>query len=375
MVVALAVVSMVSAVWFADPYSGDYPFFVTAYRNLTNRDGLYVYHWMPHIQSGPVSLLAYGAASLAGLAGFPVLVALLGLVVLAIVARWCRQRDRSLAVLGIGGLVLVLEWRSLATWGHLDDALVLVIVMTSLVALERRRPGVAVLLLGLALAIKPWVVMFVPLTLATEGAWWRRLSGPATSVAVGSLFWLPFVVTSPDTLDGIRPSVEVARDSIVHLVARDGLTSVPAALRMAQLLLGVAVVTWTVVRGRLSCALLAGIAVRLLFEAATWPYYTAALVLGALVWDVLESRAVLPWATITAAVLVFPPWWFDAPDVRASMRLVACLGALELVRRTVTRPGLSSAEGGAGAARGGEDVLVELDAESGCVGELDPTAV
>ena len=143
------------------------------------------------------------------------------------------------------------------------------------------------------------------------------------------------------------------------------------------------VVLWTVWRGHAASGVLAGVAVRLLLEAATWPYYTAAFVLGAFMWDALESRWRRPWATVAAATLLVQPAWIASADVRAVLRLVACLGALELVRRTAARtvaggaggPADGSAEGGAGAAGAGEHVLVEGHAEPGQVAQFDPAAV
>ncbi len=359
----LAVVSMLSATVWADASRGDYTFFVQAWDNLTTRDGLYVYRWMPNIQSGPVSLLGYGLVDLLGHGGFLVVVAALGLLAVGVIARWGAALGRPLSVIAIGGVVVVLQWRSLATWGHLDDGLVLVATIVSLECLRRNRRDMPVLLLGLSLAIKPWAILFVPLLLGASGPWHKRLRPPAASCAIGALFWAPFIVATTDTLDGMRPIVLVAPDSIVHLFTRQALAEVPPAVRVAQLTLGIAAVAWTVVRRRPSCALLVGVAVRLLFEAGTWPYYTIALVLGALVWDVLEARSRVPWATLATSVLIFPPWWFDAPDIRAAMRLVACLGALELARRTVGRPPIPLFDSTASFPAGSAEVVDATEAE------------
>ena len=387
-VAALTLVAIVSAAVFRSESPGDYAFFVTAFHNLVDRDGLFVYRWTANVQTGPVSLLAYGACSALGRAWFTPVVAVVGSAVVWATAHIGRRRGLPLrpVVLALGGLLTLLEWRSLGRWGHLDDALALASAVAALAAHEHRRPRVAALVLGVSLAIKPWAVMFLPLAIdpasltvvddARVGAvqrWRHRLSGPVVALVTGGAFWLPFVVASPDTLNGIRPQVSIAADSVLHLVTRQW-GGVPAGLRVAQLLLGLAVVLWTVRRGHPSCALLAGVAVRLLFEAATWPYYTAALVAGAFLWDAHESRARWPRATIATVLLLLPPWWFEAPDLRAALRLVACVGALELVRRTLRRS-TGSAEGGAGTAGGGEDLLVEFDAETGTVGQLDPAAV
>ena len=81
-----------------------------------------------------------------------------------------------------------------------------------------------------------------------------------------------------------------------------------------------------------SCALLAGVAVRLFLflERATWHYSTVGLVLGALVWDLDESRSRFP-CTVAASLLVPPTWFVDADDLRSAMQVLAALGALALV--------------------------------------------
>jgi hypothetical protein len=154
-------------------------------------------------------------------------------------------------------------------------------------------------------------------------------------------------------------------------------------------------VGWVTLRGHVACALLLGVSVRLLLDGGTWPYYTAGLIVGALLWDVLESEYRIPWATIAASALLPKPTWIEPAEVRALMRLVACLGAIALVlwavRRGTRRDGdgtsdgsvdgsversvEGSVEGGDGADRSGEHALVELDAEPGPVGQLEPAIV
>jgi hypothetical protein len=392
--VVLATVTIGAAILLRPDSPGDYAFFVNAFHDLIGRDGVYLYRWTPNVQTGPISLLGYGLAAVVGHAWFTAAVAVLGVALVWTVAETARRAGRPVSplALGLGGLVTLLEWRSLATWGHLDDALVAASAVAAIVAHHVRRPWVAALVVGLSLAVKPWAVMFLPLAIdpaalhvAADASrdrirrWVGAASGPLVAMLVGSAFWAPFVLASTATLEGIRPKVTIAPDSVLHLLTRQ-LGGVPAALRVMQLLLAMGVVLWTVWRGHAAAAVLGGVAVRLLVEAATWPYYSAVFVLGAFVWDALESRWRAPWATLAAAALLVQPGWIASGDLRAALRLVACLGALELVRRAA--PGRSrlqstvcSAEGGAGAPGGGEQVLVEGHAEAGQVAELHTAAV
>ena len=64
----------------------------------------------------------------------------------------------------------------------------------------------------------------------------------------------------------------------------------------------------------------AAIAVRLATDPATWSYYTPALVIGVLVWDVLERRR-FPGATLIAVVGLAPTWLVPSDTAPAVMRL------------------------------------------------------
>ena len=372
----------VSATVFGPPHTGDLTFFVDAYRGTVGDQGLRVYAERPNIQSGPIALLSIGLLVDLGEHAFPLVVSALFVVAMVALFRMDAARGRSPVVLGLGGLIALAWWRTFAFQGHLDDAATIALAVTAVAAVERRRPVTAAVALGVALAVKPWALFLLPMLMRPTDTWRRRVLLPCLSVAIGTVTWAPFLLASSGTVGGVRPSVWVAPDSVYRLFSGASET-MPTVLRLAQLGACLVAVAWVTLRGHVSCALLLGISVRLLLDGGTWSYYTAGLIVGALLWDVLESEYPLPWASIAASALLPKPSWIEPAEVRSLMRLVACLGAVVLVLWTVRRghrgsaPGSAggSVEGRDGADRAGEHGLVEVDAEAGSVGELEPAAV
>lgn len=333
----LLLASVLAATVLRPSDTGDFWFFADRAADLFGSSGLRVYADHPKIQSGPITLLLAGAVESIDPGGFvlvPICSAALCFATIVALASLRGARERSPWMLLGGGLLLVAWWWYLALYGHLDDALVLFLASIALVAIGRGGHVGAAVAVGLMLAVKPWAVFLLPLTLRPGEAGWRRISMPMVSVAVGAACWAPFLVASSGTLDGLRPPVQVAADSVVQLfgVAVGG--DVPAALRMAQLVVALAVVATVVWRGHPEAALLGGVAVRLALDPATWEYYTVGLVLGALAWDLERSRRRWPAATVTATLLVPPDVWFELPELRSWLRLIGCALALALVFRT-----------------------------------------
>lgn len=380
--VGLVGAAAVSATVFAPSHTGDLTFFVDAYRGTVGDEGLRVYAERPNIQSGPIALLSIGLLTDLGVHAFPLVVAVLFVVTMVAVFRMDAARGRSRVVLGLGGLIALAWWRTFAFQGHLDDAATIALAVMAVAALERRRPVTAAVALGVALAVKPWALFLLPMLMRPSDTWRRRVLLPCLSLAIGVVTWAPFLFASSDTVGGVKPSVWVAPDSVYRLYTGASST-MPTVLRLAQLGACLVAVAWVTLRGHVSCALLVGVSVRLLLDGGTWSYYTAGFVVGALLWDVLESDYPLPWATIAASALLPKPTWIEPAEVRSLMRLVACLAAVALVLWTVRRgtrgtepaPSGGSVEGGDGADRAGEDGLVEFDAEAGSVGEREPAAI
>lgn len=329
-VIVLALAASASATLFAPDRRGDLDFFLGAYRAMVGEHGLGVYAEMPNIQSGPLALLALGLLDLMGSWGFPIAVALA--YIATIVAMWQLPgaRDRSLLTWLIGGGALLLWWRTFAFHGHLDDAMAVALAVAATVAATRDRRLVAGVLLGISLAVKPWTVFMLPVAMGTTGPWHRRLAGPLVGLSIGAALWAPFILADRGTLSGMRPTVRTAPDSVLHLLT-DGAWTIPAAVRVMQLAIAFWIVHRMVARGRVEWALVAGVAVRLLLDGGTWPYYTAGLVAGALLFDLTAHRHRLPWAVLVATLLLPKPTWIGPDELRVSLRLVACTMAIGTV--------------------------------------------
>jgi hypothetical protein len=345
----VALVLIASSTVFASRDNGDLWFFTLKYHEMLRPGGLHVYAQSTNTQTGPISLLLVGAIDSIEKFGYVLLPIVNGL--LCAMTLWCLWRldgvrSRSLPMFAACALLLIGWWWPLSQWGHPDDALVLTVAVASLLLVQRDRRLAGAVLIGLALAVKPWALFLLPMTLEREGTWRRRLAGPALSTAVGALCWSPFLLTSLDSLDGLRPAVFVAPDSVFGLLTGQPGVTPPAVLRLAQLGGGLALATWSAWRGRVSCLLLGAIAIRLMLDAATWDYYTVGLVLGAAVWDLTESKRRVPWLTIAVTLLV-PPHWGLADPLRGAMRLIATAGCLVIVVARV-RGGRASHPVGAG---------------------------
>ena len=75
--------------------------------------------------------------------------------------------------------------------------------------------------------------------------------------------------------------------------------------RSAQLLLGLAGGAVAVRRGRWPAVLLVAVAARILLDPGVYAYYTAGALLGTIVVDLVVTRWRVPWATVTAALLLY----------------------------------------------------------------------
>jgi hypothetical protein len=317
---------------------GDWDLFVRASRHLLGEGdapgrpgGLHLYASEPDVVTGPLTLLVVRATAGFGRSGsYAVGVVLANLMAVAALAG----AERSAAALGrmrpettlMGGVVVLVAWSELAGFGHLDDALTLLAVTIALVGIATGRGLTVGLALGVAIASKQWGVMFVPLAFALPGR--ERGRALVVGVGLGLLAWLPFVVAAPKML---------AQRGLYQIVADDSLFGVldyprlqgPTWVRGAQLAAGLAVVAVAVWRGRWPAAILTAMALRVLLDPATWSYYTAPVVLGACVWDLLGTRRRLPWWTVAEFLLLAEvSLAVDDPRLRGSLRALACVVAL-----------------------------------------------
>ena len=334
--VLLATVSLAAGVVAGG--RGDWNEFVAAGRSLLGRDGLNFFVRHGDVQTGPLSLIVARLFAFTPRDGFvlcTIASAALGLVAVRCLeaahksTRGIDRRGTELTTL-VGGIVVVFWWAKLGGYGHLDDALVLTAAAASVLLISRDRRIVAAALIGIAIAIKPWAVIFLPLTLGTFGAVRARLKPVLIAIAIGALFWAPFVLAAPKTLSSLRPTVNVAADSVIRLFGFSS-NDVPAWLRAAQLCGALAVAAIAMWRGRAGGVILAAIAVRLATDPGTWSYYTAGFVLGALAWDLIETDRVVPVMTLCATAALLPPWIVHPADLRAVLRLSICAAAVVVV--------------------------------------------
>lgn len=328
---------------------GDWDFFADAARSLfgiPTREfpaggGLGLFAHNPDIVTGPLTLISVrlltplGPSS--GYGAAVVVSSLLGVVAIAGLDAASRAlgTDRAGAVL-LGGIVLLPAWSELAGYGHLDDALALALICWGLWAVAANHPVALGICLGLAIAAKQWGVVFVPLALAHDAPR-DKLRAGILAVGVGALAWLPFVIADSRTVSQAGNFQVVANDSTLALFGYPRLES-PDWIRPAQLLVALGLVTIAVLLRRWPGALLLGMAARVALDPATWSYYTAGLVLGALAWDILATRRTIPlWTVLVFIALAESTVVLDDPNQRAAARLVACAAALLVLLPRPTR--------------------------------------
>jgi len=314
---------------------GDWNRFVDAGSSMVGRHGWNVFANNGDIQTGPLSLAIARMLAFTTSNGFPVAVGLCTLLGLWILRTLRASQPAGLEAPGnyvalIGPVLLMFTWAKLGAYGHLDDAMVLSAGVTATCMVRTQRKMPAAVLIGLAIAVKPWAVILIPLTFCRSGSWRKRIEGPLVSALVGAALWAPFLIFAPDTIRSMRPTVNVAADSVLRLLGVHG-SDLPASLRTLQLGAAFVVALVAVWRGRTSGVLLAAISARLMLDPGTWSYYTPGLVVGALVWDTFERRRRLPWTTIAATLLLAPAWIDPLANLRAWLRLAACFASIGVV--------------------------------------------
>lgn len=270
-------------------------------RSAAPDGGLHLYAAHPELQMGPLTFLVMSpfghvpevvsgvvVAVLVAAAG-PVLVALLPTLVGVPVSA--RQR-------GLAALVLLPVWAELGVhYAHLDDALALALLVGAMLAVRRDRAIVAALLLAASADAKPWALAFLPVLLGLPRTRWVRALGTWTAgVAVA---WLPFLLADPGTLHAGRFAIPNDASSSLRAL---GFTEpgTPMWDRPVQVLLGLALATVAVHRGRWLAVPAIALGVRMLLDPATYPYYEAGLVLATVLVDLGLRRTRWPWLSIVA---------------------------------------------------------------------------
>jgi hypothetical protein len=312
--------------------------------------GLHLYANYPQLQIGPVAVFLsallrpfgphdgeYVAQFLMAMLG-PALVALVERVALTV--RPGRRRATPRWVTLVAGGAFIVSWSVLAVhYSHLDDALALAFAILAVRAAIEGRPAVAGLYLGLATDAKPWALVFLPLAVAGP----RPTRWPALVMAVSAILvaWMPFVLCDPGTLTATQFTIPNTPGSALRVLGVSN-AQTPSWDRAAQLIGGWALALIAVRRGRWPAVILLGVGVRIALDPGTYGYYTAGLMAGALVWDLVGAVRPRPvWTLACLAALSVPPLLTNQGTVLGVFRLgivAAFVIGLLVPRRRGTMP-------------------------------------
>jgi hypothetical protein len=260
-----------------------------------------VYAHTSGLQAGPLTLVVVRGMNILpggwGLWATHVLLAILGWYLLFLAERWTSP-DVGLrrAPLKTGLLTLAVGIPVMVEWGwvagdspHLEDPLAILLFLLAVRAITKGNETRAAVLIGLALAFKPWAIAALPLVLGCQ----RKIKAIAIAIAVPAACWLPFVLGDHATLSAAGHGFRWLDNAPLHLL---GLASgpLPDWWRSAELL-GVLAAAALAARQDWRIAFAAGCTMRLLLDPAAFPYYYAGLLMAtALTERLIGAR---PWRT------------------------------------------------------------------------------
>jgi len=274
--------------------------------------GLHLYANYPQLQIGPLAfVITQGLRHLGphqgvfvtevvlSAAGLYVVHALMQIAVTVRPELGQRPVALHLTVL-VGGAVFLFSWVELAaTFTHLDDAVALVLAVLAVRAAIADRPVLTGLCIGLATDAKPWALVFLPILFVLPVRAWARAA--ACTLATIAVAWLPFALADHGTVAAMHYTIRNLPGSALRaLGVNDPRT--PSWDRAAQLVIGWLLATAAVWRGRWPAVILLGVGARIALDPADHGYYTAGLLLGALLWDVLGTRRPVPLWTVTSFI-------------------------------------------------------------------------
>jgi hypothetical protein len=356
-----------TAIWFAilSRHGGiAWIFFVkgssllfTGNYNGHNRPGfLHLYASYPGFQIGP---LAFGLAQVIrnlvpgqpvgpfqGVVTAQLIMSGMGLLTLMIIRRTALITRPELAgerrfrfTFLAGGALFMIAWSELAVaYGHLDDSLALLLAAAAALAAVQGHPVLTGLAIGLATDAKPWALIFAPVLLLAGGmARWAapdRAAMPiraslrawavsaACAVTVIAAAWLPFFIAVPRTARALHYTIANMPDSALHAIGVNSLQTPPWD-REAQIAVGCVLALIALGRKRWPAVLLLGVGARIALDPGVHGYYTAGIMVGALLWDLLGSRRPAPiWTIISFCALNMVPLLTASDPVRGDFRLL-----------------------------------------------------
>jgi hypothetical protein len=311
--------------------------------------GMHVYASYPGLQIGP---LAFAAAQVLrrlgpdqGIVVAQLVMSAIGLVTLVVIRRIVLTTRPELGVppgldwtFLVGGAIFMPAWTELAVaYGHLDDALALLLAALALWAAISGHPVVTGLAVGLATDAKPWALIFLPILLLSAGMrQWRApdraarpvrasiaawLLASASAAAVIALAWLPFFIVVPQTTRALHYAIYNLPDSGLRALGVSTAMTPPWD-RQAQILIACLLGAAAIWRHRWPAVILLGTGARIALDPGVHSYYTPGILVGALIWDLIGARRPLPvWTTISFCALNLVPLITASGPVRGAFRL------------------------------------------------------
>jgi len=331
-------------IWFViiAPHGGiSWGFFTTGSRllfgpgsgALPHASGLDLYASQPQLQIGP---LAFGAAQILrhigpdqGLVATQIAMTAVGLILvhaISVIATDIRpdltaRPDRLRWAVLVGGAVFLIAWVELSVaYTHLDDGLALAFAVLTVRGVTSGRPVLAGLCFALATDAKPWALVFLPILLVLPGR--ARWTAGACALATICAAWLPFVIADPGTLAATHFTIRNMPSSALRAL---GVTDprTPSWDRPAQLAVGWVVGLIAVLRRRWPAVILLGVGARVALDPGVHGYYTAGVVVGALLWDLVGTRRPYPaWSLASFAALDLAPLLTRDATLLGQLRLV-----------------------------------------------------
>ncbi|MFI1201913.1 hypothetical protein K2224_00880 [Streptomyces sp. BHT-5-2] len=277
--------------------------------------GLNLYAHHPELQMGPISFLTAGLFN-----PFPeatgqflaaALMSALGLVILVLAGRSAahhflgtgtnhqRLRQRVL----IAGLAFIPMWIEVAVrFGHLDDVLALFFTALAVRAVTSGNAALTGVFLALAMDSKPTALAFVPLLLALPRHQW--LKAGLWCAGLVAVAWLPFFLGDAQSFAAAKFAIPNQPASALRWLGADD-PETPGWVRPAQFGLGLVLGGLAVWRGRWAAVVLLGANARIVLDPSVYTYYTASVLLGTLLWDVIGQRRLVPWWSWLALLVLY----------------------------------------------------------------------
>ena len=264
---------------------------------------------------GPVSFLAAGLfhpfPEATGQFLAAALMALLGLVIVVLAGRSAahhflgtgtnhqRLRQRVL----IAGLAFLPMWIEVSVrFGHLDDVLALFFTALAVRSVTRGNAALTGAFLALAMDSKPTALAFAPLLLALPKEKWLRAA--LWCAGLVAVVWLPFFVGDQQSFAAAKFAIPNHPASALRWLGV-GDPQTPSWDRPAQAALGLALGALAVRRGRWAAVVLLGANARIVLDPSVYTYYTASVLLGTLLWDVIGQRRLVPWWSWLALLILY----------------------------------------------------------------------